>query len=111
MQKRRNALGYNVQASFISGFDGVVAPPFERAYLGGENDLRGFDIRTVSPIAYLPSVQSVALRNPDGSFVPANPAYPVQSSKRRLRRQLLECSDPLPATGDAGRRFRIEWKR
>jgi len=78
MQKRRNALGYNVQASFITGWDGVVSPPFERAYLGGENDLRGFDIRTVSPIAYLPSVQTVALRNPDGSFVPANPAYPPQ---------------------------------
>src|SRR5271157_4638413 len=54
VQKRRNAIGYNIQSSFISGFDGVVAPPFERAYLGGENDLRGFDVRTVSPIAYLP---------------------------------------------------------
>ena len=80
MQKRRNALGYNLQASFITGFNGVVAPPFERAYLGGENDLRGFDIRTVSPIAYLPSVQTISLRNPDGSFVPANPAFPVQRS-------------------------------
>jgi outer membrane protein insertion porin family len=77
MQKRRNALGYNVQGSFITGYNGVVAPPFERAYLGGENDLRGFDIRTVSPITYLPSSQSVALRNPDGSFVPANPRFPV----------------------------------
>jgi outer membrane protein insertion porin family len=74
---KRNALGYNVQASFISGFAGVVAPPFERAYLGGENDLRGFDIRTVSPIAYLPSAQTVPLRNPDGTFVPANPRFPV----------------------------------
>jgi outer membrane protein insertion porin family len=77
MHKRRNALGYNVQASFITGYGGIVAPPFERAYLGGENDLRGFDIRTVSPIAYLPSAQSVALRNPDSSFVPANPRFPV----------------------------------
>jgi outer membrane protein insertion porin family len=77
MQKRRNALGYNIQGSFITGYGGVVAPPFERAYLGGENDLRGFDFRTVSPIAYLPSQQNVALRNPDGSFVPANPHFPV----------------------------------
>jgi outer membrane protein insertion porin family len=77
LQKRRNAFGYNVQASFISGYGGIVAPPFERAYLGGENDLRGFDIRTVSPIAYLPSAQNVALRNPDGTFVPANPRFPV----------------------------------
>jgi outer membrane protein insertion porin family len=80
MQKRRNALGYNVQASFISGYGGIVAPPFERAYLGGENDLRGFDVRTISPIAYLPSAQSVALTNPNGSFVPANPNFHVQTN-------------------------------
>ena len=78
VQKRRNAIGYNVQGSFITGYGGIVAPPFERSYLGGENDVRGFDIRTISPIAYLPSAQSVALRNPDGTFVPANPRYPVQ---------------------------------
>src|SRR5580658_9853368 len=77
MQKRRNALGYNLQASFITGYDGVVAPPFERAYLGGENDIRGFDVRTISPIAYLPSAQSVPLRNQDGSLVPANPRFPA----------------------------------
>jgi outer membrane protein insertion porin family len=78
MQHRRNALGYNIQGSFISGFGGIVAPPFERAYLGGENDLRGFDIRTVSPIAYLQSAQSVALRAKGGAFVPANPNFTVQ---------------------------------
>ena len=78
VQKRRNAIGYNVQGSFITGYNGVVAPPFERSYLGGENDLRGFDIRTVSPIAYLPSVQTVQLRNADGTFVPANKNFPVQ---------------------------------
>jgi outer membrane protein insertion porin family len=83
MQKRadgrgRNAIGYNVQASFITGYAGIVAPPFERAYLGGENDIRGFDIRTISPIAYLPSAQAVSLRNPDGTFVPANPNFKVQ---------------------------------
>ncbi len=80
MQKRRNAFGFNVQGSFITGYGGIVAPPFERAYLGGENDLRGFDIRTVSPIAYLPSAQSIPLRNPDGSYVPANPRFPVVTS-------------------------------
>ena len=29
-------------------------PPFERLFLGGEQDLRGFDIRTVTPIAFIP---------------------------------------------------------
>ncbi|HYU44728.1 MAG TPA: outer membrane protein assembly factor BamA [Terriglobales bacterium] len=77
VNKRRNAIGYNLQGSFITGFNGVVAPPFERSYLGGENDIRGFDIRTVSPIAFLPSVQTLPLRNPDGTLVPANPALPI----------------------------------
>ena len=80
VQKRRNALGYNIQGSFISGYGGVVAPPFERAYLGGENDLRGFDVRTVSPIAYLPSAQIVALRDRNGVYIPANSAFPVQTN-------------------------------
>ena len=80
MQKRRNAFGYNLQGSFITGYGGIVAPPFERAYLGGENDVRGFDFRTISPIAYLPSAQIVNLRNGDGSFVPANYHFPVQVS-------------------------------
>ena len=85
VQKRRNAVGYNVQSSFITGYGGVVAPPFERAYLGGENDLRGFDIRTVSPIAYLPSVQTVQLQTGDTppTFVPANPLYPAVLNANR----------------------------
>jgi outer membrane protein insertion porin family len=76
MQKRRNASVTTCRVRSLPAMDGVVAPPFERAYLGGENDLRGFDIRTVSPIAYLPSAQTVALRNPDGTFVPPTRTSP-----------------------------------
>ena len=76
VQKRRNAIGFNVQASFLTGYGGVVAPPFQRFYLGGEQDLRGFDIRSVSPVAFLPSAGSIILRNPDGSPVLKNPANP-----------------------------------
>ena len=79
VNKRRNAIGYNLQGSFISGYNEVVAPPFERAYLGGDNDIRGFDIRTISPIAFLPSTQVVTLRNQDNSFVPKDPRIPVGS--------------------------------
>jgi outer membrane protein insertion porin family len=80
VQNRRNALGFRVQGSFISGFGGLVAPPFQRSYLGGENDLRGFDIRSVSPVAYLPSIGSIVLRNRDSVPVPVNPAYPCNPS-------------------------------
>jgi outer membrane protein insertion porin family len=77
VQNRRNALGFNLQGSFITGFGGLVAPPFQRSYMGGENDLRGFDIRSVSPVAFLPSVGSIALTNPDGTRVLKNPLNPL----------------------------------
>ena len=81
MQKKhdprgRNTFGYNVQASFLSGYGGLVAPPFDRFYTGGENDLRGFDIRSVSPYAYLPTTVSINLTNPDGTVVPKDPTNP-----------------------------------
>ena len=80
MQKGRNTIGFNFQGSFLTGYGGVVAPPFQRFYLGGENDIRGFDILTVSPVAFLPSQSSIALRNPDGSVVPKDPTNPLRGS-------------------------------
>jgi len=76
VQNRRNAIGLHFLGSFMSGFGGLVAPPFQRFYMGGENDLRGFDIRSVSPVAFLPTASSISLRNPDGSVVPKDPSNP-----------------------------------
>ena len=76
VQKRRNTVGFRVQGSFISGFGGLVAPPFQRSYMGGENDLRGFDIRSVSPVAFLPSAGSITLTNRDGTPVLKDPQNP-----------------------------------
>jgi outer membrane protein insertion porin family len=76
IQNRRNAIGFNVQASYISGFAGLVAPPFQRFYMGGENDIRGFDIRSISPVAFLPNSNTITVINPDGTPVPKNPANP-----------------------------------
>jgi outer membrane protein insertion porin family len=76
MQKRRNAIGINFQTSFLTGYGGLVAPPFQRFYMGGENDLRGFDIRSISPIAFLPNHATVNLTNPDGTTVLKDPNNP-----------------------------------
>jgi len=76
VQNRRNAIGFSVNGSYISGFGGLVAPPFQRFYMGGENDIRGFDIRSISPVAYLPSSNVVTLTNRDGSPVPKDPSNP-----------------------------------
>ncbi len=80
VQNRRNAIGFNVQGSFITGYGGLVAPPFQRFYMGGENDIRGFDIRSVSPVAFLPSSNVITLTNPDGTPVPKNPSNPRQGN-------------------------------
>ena len=106
MQKRRNALGFNVQASFITGYGGIVAPPFERAYLGGENDLRGFDIRTVSPIAYLPSAQSCAAPEPRWHICSRQQALfgSDRFHRNTMPEELLAYSGSLLPTGNSRRR-------
>ena len=78
VQKGRNTIGYHITGSFLTGYGGLVPPPFQRFYDGGENDLRGFDIRSVSPVAFLPTTTTALLRNPDGSVVPRNPGNPLQ---------------------------------
>ena len=77
LQNKRNALGFHVQGSFLTGYSGLVAPPFQRFYMGGENDLRGFDIRSISPVSFLPTASAVSLRNPDGTVVPKDPTNPL----------------------------------
>jgi outer membrane protein insertion porin family len=77
LQNRRNAFGVHVQGSFLTGYSGLVAPPFQRFYMGGENDLRGFDIRSISPVSFLPTASAVSLRNPDGTVVPKDPTNPL----------------------------------
>jgi outer membrane protein insertion porin family len=80
VQNKRNTIGYSVNGTFISGWGGLVAPPFQRAYMGGENDVRGFDIRSISPIAFLPNANAITLTNPDGTPVPKNPLNPRQGN-------------------------------
>ena len=72
-----NVLGYRVQFSNIEGFGGEVAPPFNRIYAGGENDLRGFDIRSASPYTFIPTRVMFNLTNPDGTIVPRDPTNGV----------------------------------
>ena len=48
-------MGFHVNARFIAGYGGKVAPPYSRYYMGGEDDIRGFDILTISPIAFIPT--------------------------------------------------------
>jgi outer membrane protein insertion porin family len=68
-----NIVGFRVQGSYIQGYGGDVAPPFNRFYAGGEADIRGFDVRSVTPYGFIPVRQNITLTNPDGTPVPINP--------------------------------------
>ena len=65
--KKGHVVGFRLLGSFVSGYGGRVAPPFNRYYIGGEQDVRGFDIWGISPIAFIPSTASVPVLNDDNS--------------------------------------------
>ena len=66
INKRRNVLGMRFLAALGTGYGGKVEPPQNRFYLGGENDVRGFDFFTISPYVFIPtaSATSVSFLNP-----------------------------------------------
>ena len=76
VNKGRNTFGFRVLGSWISGYGSQVAPPFDRFYMGGDTDVRGFDIRAISPVAFFPSAITIPLQNPDGTTVPLDPSNP-----------------------------------
>jgi outer membrane protein insertion porin family len=62
-----NILAFHLLASMITGYGGKEIPPFSRTYIGGEQDIRGFQIWGISPIAFIPSEATVNVLNNDGS--------------------------------------------
>src|SRR6267143_732582 len=54
VNKRRNVLAFHASGAFITGYGGGEPPPYSRFYMGGESDIRGFDIRSISPVTFIP---------------------------------------------------------
>jgi outer membrane protein insertion porin family len=65
--KRSHVIGMHMLARFLTGYGGKVAPPFSRYYMGGENDIRGFEIWGISPIVFLPTTATVNVLNVNGT--------------------------------------------
>ncbi|MGE5646183.1 MAG: outer membrane protein assembly factor BamA [Acidobacteriota bacterium] len=65
--RKSHVVGFRLMGSFVTGYSGQAAPPFNRYYIGGEQDVRGFDIWSISPIAFMPSSATVPVLNDDGS--------------------------------------------
>ena len=64
---QKNVIALHLLGSTEFGYGGKVVPPFSRTFLGGENDVRGFQFFQITPVAYLPSTANTPVLNPDGS--------------------------------------------
>ncbi len=59
----RRTIAMRALFSFLSGYGGRVPPPFNRSFMGGENDIRGFQIWSISPLVWIPDSTQVQVYN------------------------------------------------
>ncbi len=64
---KSHILAFHFMGSVISGYGGHYIPPFSRRFMGGEQDIRGFEIWGITPIAFIPSSGTVNVLNDDGT--------------------------------------------
>jgi outer membrane protein insertion porin family len=65
--RKNHVLAFHLSTSIITGYGGKEIPPFSRTFIGGEQDVRGFEIWGITPIAYIASSGSINVLNNDGS--------------------------------------------
>ncbi len=65
----KNTLAFHFEASTISGYAGKVPPPFQRFYMGGQYDIRGFNVYSISPVIFFPTVGQVCNRDAAGNAI------------------------------------------
>jgi outer membrane protein insertion porin family len=63
---RRNTIAMKFQSAMITGFSGENVPPYNRYYLGGEQDVRGYNFYTISPFVVIPysTTTNISFLNP-----------------------------------------------
>ena len=102
VRKRRNVIGVHFSAAYITAYGSTTStcpatlvtvppctpeptqnaiPPFSRLYMGGESDLRGFDIRSISPVTFIPqaTAQSISYHDPASGGAVRSFTVPVLS--------------------------------
>jgi outer membrane protein insertion porin family len=62
-----HVIAMHLLARYVTGYGGQVAPPFNRFYMGGENDVRGFELWGAGPWAFVPTSGNVNVLNTDGT--------------------------------------------
>lgn len=64
---KKQVLAFRALSWLITGYGGKDVPPFSRSFMGGEQDVRGFEIWGITPIAFIASSASINVLNSDGS--------------------------------------------
>ncbi len=64
---KSHILAFHLMGSLITGYGGKYVPPFSRSFMGGEQDVRGFEWFGITPVAFIPSSATVNVLNADGS--------------------------------------------
>ena len=68
-RKHGNVLAFHLLATLSTGFNGKNVPPFDRGFIGGEQDVRGFQIMGITPIGWVASSTSIPVYNANGTAV------------------------------------------
>ena len=82
----RNVLAFHLLSQFATGYGGQLLPPFDRMFIGGEQDVRGFNFYSISPWVYLPTLTSTTVTY----FDPTSLGPTGQPTLRTLTVPLLE---------------------
>jgi len=96
LSNKHNVFAFRFLGQYIQSFSGSSVPFFDRFFIGGENDIRGFDIRSISPIA----VTSTRMVDVHGN--------PIINIKTGL--PLVVQSAPFPVGGDLVGVFNFEYR-
>ena len=59
--------GFRLLGRMLAGYAGGAPAPYARIFMGGEQDVRGYETWTVGPLAYMPSASTTSVLNQDGS--------------------------------------------
>ena len=89
VNRRRNTLAFRVIGAFVTGYGGQVPSPFSRFYVGGEDTIRGFNIRAVSPLALAPARSTIPIFFFDPTRLDANGNPTLQSGAVELLSQSI----------------------
>ena len=64
---KKHVLAFHFSGDIETGYGGKEIPPFTRRFIGGEQDVRGYEIWGITPIGFIPSSATINVLNADGS--------------------------------------------